>query len=103
MAAKLRSYADQNRTAARIILADLARYGGPGSLLDRWMRRTLGDPDAARHAPARAGVPVKVDAEQLESAEKTALAPTIQEMSGLVSDFTEGKSLKEYLESIGDE
>ena len=49
-----------------------------------------------------AGVPVKLDAERLEPAEERA-RPTIQEMSGLVSDFTEGKTLREYLGSIGDE
>lgn len=49
-----------------------------------------------------AGAPVKLDAEGLEPAERRAL-PAIQEMSGLVSDFTEGKTLKEYLEAISDE
>ena len=41
MTAKLRTYTAQNLAAARIILADLARYGGPGSLLDRWARLVL--------------------------------------------------------------
>lgn len=49
-----------------------------------------------------AGVPIRLDAEQLDLAPRKAL-PTIQEMSGLVGDFTEGKTLKEYLESIGDD
>ena len=49
-----------------------------------------------------AGVPVRLDVEHLELAEIRTL-PTIQEMSGLVSDFTEGKTLKDYLESIGNE
>ena len=48
------------------------------------------------------GVPVRLDVEHLEPAEARTL-PTIQEMSGLVSDFTEGKTLKDYLESIGNE
>jgi hypothetical protein len=48
------------------------------------------------------GAPIKLDVEGLEATERRAL-PTIQEMSGLVSDFTEGKTLKEYLEAISDE
>jgi len=47
------------------------------------------------------GAPVKLDAEALELAERGTL-PTIQEMSGLVSDFTEGMTLKQYLEAISD-
>jgi hypothetical protein len=48
-----------------------------------------------------AGVPVKLDAEHVEAA--SAVLPTIESMSGLVDDLTEGKTLREYLESIGDE
>jgi hypothetical protein len=35
--------------------------------------------------------------------ERGHLTPTIQEMSGLVPDFTEGKTLKKYLDSIEEE
>lgn len=31
------------------------------------------------------------------------LLPTIKEMSGLVHDFTNGKSLKEYMKELSDE
>ncbi len=41
MSTRFRNYAAQNRAAARIILADLPRYGGPGSLLDRWARMVM--------------------------------------------------------------
>ncbi len=46
-----------------------------------------------------AGIPISVDVEELESAEKGEL-PTIQEMSGLVEDYTDGKPLKKYLEDL---
>jgi hypothetical protein len=51
------------------------------------------------------GVPISVDLEDLELyAEPLAAAlPTIQEMSGLVEDFTGGRTLKEYLEEMADE
>lgn len=29
--------------------------------------------------------------------------PTIKEMSGLIKDFTRGKSMKEYMEELSDE
>ncbi|HEY6251432.1 MAG TPA: hypothetical protein VI685_15850, partial [Candidatus Angelobacter sp.] len=45
------------------------------------------------------GNPVSLDMESLDVAIKRAL-PTIDEMRGLVEDFTGGKSLKEYLEEI---
>ena len=38
---KLRTYAAQNLTAARIVLDKLALYGGPGSLLDRWAQLVM--------------------------------------------------------------
>jgi hypothetical protein len=50
----------------------------------------------------RSGVPLSMDMEELEMYNKRPL-PTIEEMSGLVSDFTVGKTLKEYLEEISNE
>jgi len=53
-----------------------------------------------------AGIPISVaDVEDVEdmAAMAAPTLPTIQEMSGLVDDFTEGKTLKKYLEDIGDE
>ena len=49
-----------------------------------------------------AGNPISVKVEELKSAVRGQL-PTIQEMSGLVEDFTDGKPLKKYLEDQGDE
>jgi hypothetical protein len=48
------------------------------------------------------GMPISMAMEALEPAIKRAL-PTIDEMRGLVEDFTGGKSLKEYLEEIANE
>ena len=52
-----------------------------------------------------AGLPISVaEVEDVEDIEALASSlPTIQQMSGLVKDFTDGKSLKEYLEEISDE
>jgi hypothetical protein len=49
-----------------------------------------------------AGNPISIVAEEILSAPKKQL-PTIAEMSGLVHDFTNGKSLKEYMEELSDE
>lgn len=49
-----------------------------------------------------AGNPISVLVEELQPLKKRQL-PTIDEMSGLVKDFTDGKPLKQYLEDIGDE
>jgi hypothetical protein len=49
-----------------------------------------------------AGSPISIDIEELVGADQRTL-PTIEEMSGLVEDFTEGKSLKEYLEDLSNE
>lgn len=49
-----------------------------------------------------AGSPITISAEEVELAPKREL-PTIEEMSGLVEDMTEGKSLKEYMEILSDE
>jgi hypothetical protein len=49
-----------------------------------------------------AGNPIVISAEELEPAPKREL-PTIEEMSGLVEDFTAGKSLKEYMKELSDE
>lgn len=48
------------------------------------------------------GVPIKLELEELELFADKKL-PSIQEMSGLVDDFTGGKTLKEYLEDMADE
>ncbi len=45
------------------------------------------------------GNPVYVDVEEMHSQGSEQL-PTIREMSGIVDDFTEGKSLKQYLEDL---
>ncbi len=49
-----------------------------------------------------AGTPIVIDLEDLEPLVKREL-PTIEEMSGLVEDFTDGKSLKDYMEELSDE
>jgi hypothetical protein len=48
------------------------------------------------------GVPISIDIEELLGIEQRSI-PTIEEMSGLVEDFTEGKSLKEYMEDLANE
>ena len=48
-------------------------------------------------AAQRAGVPIAMDLEDLSPYEEREL-PTIQQMSGLVKDFTGGQTLKEFLE-----
>lgn len=50
-----------------------------------------------------AGLPISVDLEDLEMYEEMGTLPTIQEMSGLIEDFTGGRTLKEYLEDMADE
>lgn len=49
-----------------------------------------------------AGIPLTLELEELERFGERAL-PTIEEMSGLVEDFTGGRTLKEYLEDVADE
>jgi hypothetical protein len=49
-----------------------------------------------------AGNPISIMAEEVLPTPKRQL-PTIQEMSGLVHDFTNGKTLKEYMEELSDE
>jgi hypothetical protein len=48
------------------------------------------------------GIPISLDVEDIEAVAQHDL-PTIQEMSGSIKGITEGKSLKEYLEQIGDD
>jgi hypothetical protein len=48
------------------------------------------------------GVPISLELDELAPVGERRL-PTIGEMSGLVTDFTEGKPLKKYLEEISDE
>lgn len=49
-----------------------------------------------------AGNPISIDVRELEPSVKPAL-PTIEEMSGLIDDFTAGLSLREYMEQLSDE
>ena len=49
-----------------------------------------------------AGVPIAMELDSVVPVGKKTL-PTIEEMSGFVPGITEGKSLKEYLEELGDE
>jgi hypothetical protein len=49
-----------------------------------------------------AGNPISISAEEILPTPKRQL-PTIAEMSGLVHDFTNGKSLKDYMEELSDE
>lgn len=49
-----------------------------------------------------AGSPISISVEEIIPSPKNQL-PTIEEMSGLVKDFTGGKSLKEYMEELSDE
>lgn len=48
------------------------------------------------------GMPISLGLRELSSVGEHSL-PTIDQMRGLVTDFTEGKSLREYLEEIADE
>lgn len=49
-----------------------------------------------------AGIPISILADDFEHAPKRQL-PTIEEMSGLIENFTEGMSLKEYMETLSNE
>jgi hypothetical protein len=49
-----------------------------------------------------AGNPISISVEELEQVDRRNL-PTIEEMSGLVKDFTGGKTMKEYMEELSDE
>ncbi len=48
------------------------------------------------------GVPIYIDVEDIQPTSQE-VKPTIEEMSGLVDDFTEGKPLRDYLKDIDDE
>jgi hypothetical protein len=48
------------------------------------------------------GNPISISVEEVEPALAKEL-PTIEQMSGFVEDFTDGKSLKQYLEDIADD
>jgi len=47
-----------------------------------------------------AGSPIFIDVEEIDAQDKKRLLPTIGQMSGLVEDFTEGKTLRKYLEDL---
>ncbi len=49
-----------------------------------------------------AGIPLRIDAERFDVLAKRR-PPTIQEVSGLVEDFTGGLSLKDYMEMLSNE
>jgi hypothetical protein len=49
-----------------------------------------------------AGLPISLDMDDLEQFTERAL-PSIADMSGLVDDFTGGRTLKQYLEDMADE
>ena len=44
-------YASQNRASAAIILADVARYGGPESVLVTWARTVTASPKDSEAGP----------------------------------------------------
>lgn len=48
------------------------------------------------------GFPISIDVEDVQPVSREA-KPTIKEMSGLVDDFTEGKSLRDYLKDVDNE
>ncbi len=50
-----------------------------------------------------AGIPIRMDLEELALEDGDRVLPTIQQMSGLVEDFTAGRTLKEYLEDMADD
>ncbi|GEM_PF-2409119 len=49
-----------------------------------------------------AGVPIAMDVEELQLV-NAAEVPKLEDIAGLVEDFTEGKSLKAYMEELSDE
>lgn len=49
------------------------------------------------------GEPVSIAVQDIESKESSKRLPTIKEMSGLISDMYEGKTLRDYLEDIKNE
>jgi len=46
------AFAAENRTCAEIVLQDLDRFGGPGSLMVRWAERVLAADQAERRSEA---------------------------------------------------
>ena len=44
-----------------------------------------------------------IESERSNAQPRKKVLPTIAEMSGLVHDFTNGKSMKEYMEELSDE
>jgi hypothetical protein len=48
------------------------------------------------------GEPILMEVEEFHPLEPTKTVPSIEELSGLVSDLYEGKSLKEHLEELRD-
>jgi len=48
------------------------------------------------------GTPVSIDVDQIEAA-RIGGVPSLEEMTGLVDDFTEGMSLRDYMREISDE
>jgi hypothetical protein len=49
-----------------------------------------------------AGLPIAMDVQDLNPAEAVSL-PSLEQVSGLVDDFTEGKPLKQYIQDLSDE
>jgi hypothetical protein len=50
-----------------------------------------------------AGAPIFIDVEEIEAKDKERPLPTIAQVSGLVEDFTEGKSLRKFLEDLDEQ
>jgi hypothetical protein len=50
-----------------------------------------------------AGIPIRMNLEELTLEDGERVLPNIHEMSGLVEDFTGGRTLKQYLEDMADE
>lgn len=48
----------------------------------------------------RAGSPIFIEVEEIQAKDKERRLPTIGQMSGLVEDFTEGKTIRKYLEDL---
>jgi hypothetical protein len=62
---KLDRYREQNEQAARIILADVAKYGGQGALVVLWARQVIqGSDSLVAKTKARAGLDPAGQSEQ---------------------------------------